>query len=58
MAGASSYLPDRYQGIDRESYAYKMLASMGWQEGDGLVRRRSTGKSCAFASERFVSGTL
>ena len=27
-----------FQGIDRSSSAYKMLASMGWQEGDGLVR--------------------
>lgn len=27
-----------YQGIERDSMAYKLMSSMGWQEGDGLVR--------------------
>ena len=27
-----------YQGIERDSMAYKLMNSMGWQEGEGLVR--------------------
>ena len=27
----------RFQGVDKSSTAYKLLASMGWQEGQGLV---------------------
>ena len=27
----------RYQGVDKTSTAYKLLSSMGWQEGEGLV---------------------
>jgi G-patch domain len=26
-----------YQGVERESMGYRMLASMGWNEGDGLA---------------------
>ena len=26
-----------FQGVERESTAYKLLAKMGWQEGQGLV---------------------
>jgi len=26
-----------YQGIEKDSMAYKLLASMGWKEGEGLV---------------------
>lgn len=26
-----------YQGVDKASAGYKLLASMGWKEGDGLV---------------------
>ena len=29
-----------FQGVDKESAGYKLLASMGWKEGEGLVRRR------------------
>jgi Pin2-interacting protein X1 len=28
----------RYQGVDKQSAGYKLLASMGWSEGEGLVR--------------------
>lgn len=28
---------DMYQGIEKDSTAYKLLASMGWKEGEGLV---------------------
>lgn len=28
---------DMYQGIEKDSMAYKLLASMGWKEGEGLV---------------------
>jgi G-patch domain len=37
-ASGASWGRDVYQGIEKSSAAYKMLASMGWQEGDGLVR--------------------
>lgn len=30
-------LPNMYQGVQKESAGYKLLASMGWREGDGLV---------------------
>ena len=30
--------PVKYQGVDKESSGYKLLAAMGWQEGNGLVR--------------------
>lgn len=26
-----------YQGIERDSMAYRLMSSMGWQEGQGLV---------------------
>ena len=29
--------PVKYQGVDKESSGYKLLAAMGWQEGSGLV---------------------
>ena len=29
--------PVKYQGVDKESSGYKLLAAMGWQEGNGLV---------------------
>ena len=29
--------PIKYQGVDKESSGYKLLAAMGWQEGCGLV---------------------
>lgn len=28
---------DMYQGIEKDSLAYKMMSSMGWKEGEGLV---------------------
>lgn len=31
--GASS----RFQGVDKSSTAYRLLSSMGWEEGQGLV---------------------
>ncbi len=29
--------PVKYQGVDKQSSGYKLLAAMGWQEGSGLV---------------------
>ena len=28
----------KYQGVHKESTGYKMLAALGWKEGEGLVR--------------------
>jgi G-patch domain len=36
--GTGVRFKDVYQGIERDSMAYRLLASMGWREGDGLVR--------------------
>ena len=33
--------PVKYQGVDKESSGYKLLAAMGWEEGSGLVRLAS-----------------
>ena len=33
MSGAT-----RFQGVEKGSTAYKLLAKMGWEEGKGLVR--------------------
>lgn len=30
-----------YQGVNKHSAGYKLLTSMGWKEGEGLVRARS-----------------
>jgi hypothetical protein len=37
-AAAASVLPNLYQGVDKASFGFKMLASLGWKEGQGLVR--------------------
>ena len=29
---------ERYQGVEKHSSGFKLLASMGWKEGEGLVR--------------------
>jgi hypothetical protein len=29
--------PIRYQGVDKASAGFKLLAAMGWKEGEGLV---------------------
>lgn len=28
---------ERYQGVEKHSSGFKLLASMGWKEGEGLV---------------------
>jgi hypothetical protein len=35
---SASELPKLYHGVQKGSFGYKMLATMGWQEGLGLVR--------------------
>ncbi len=30
--------PALFQGVDKASVSYKLLSSMGWKEGEGLVR--------------------
>jgi len=30
--------PALFQGIAKDSISFRMLASMGWKEGEGLVR--------------------
>ncbi len=39
MAAAELYKQDGdyYQGVNKASCGYKLLAAMGWQEGEGLV---------------------
>jgi len=37
MASATD-LPKLYQGVQKQSFGYKMLSTMGWKEGQGLVR--------------------
>jgi len=32
-------MASRFQGVHKESTGYKMLAALGWREGEGLVRR-------------------
>lgn len=34
---ASNAPPPLFQGVDKGSFAYKLLNKMGWQEGKGLV---------------------
>ncbi len=28
----------KYQGVEKHSSGFKLLAAMGWKEGEGLVR--------------------
>ncbi len=32
--------PQLYNGIEKGSLAYKLMSSMGWREGEGLVRKQ------------------
>lgn len=34
---AAAALPNQYQGVNKASFGFKMLATMGWKEGQGLV---------------------
>ena len=33
-------MASRFQGVHKQSTGYKMLAALGWKEGEGLVRAR------------------
>lgn len=44
---AATAQPVKYQGVDKESSGYKLLAAMGWQEGSGLVRGDAAYCACA-----------
>ena len=40
---------ERYQGVDKQSAGYRLMASMGWQEGEGLgaqVRGLESAPAC------------
>lgn len=51
--------PARFQGIDRQSNAYRLLSTMGWKEGEGLVRAaRSCLQSCSIQLLRAVDVRL
>ena len=39
VAPFGSLMASRFQGVHKESTGYKMLAALGWREGEGLVRR-------------------
>lgn len=39
MAAAGVPPPVLFQGIDKGSFGYKLLAAQGWREGEGLVRQ-------------------
>ena len=34
---------ERYQGVEKHSSGFKLLASMGWKEGEGLVKSTPVG---------------
>lgn len=34
----SAVVPPLFQGVAKDSAGYKLLAAMGWREGEGLVR--------------------
>lgn len=36
---AAAEVQPLYQGVDKSSFAYKLLHKMGWSEGQGLVSR-------------------
>ena len=44
-----------YQGVHKASTAYKLLASMGWKEGQGLVRAASQATTRCLACTRLCS---
>lgn len=37
---------ERYQGVEKHSSGFKLLASMGWKEGEGLVSCSPQTESC------------
>jgi hypothetical protein len=34
---ATAAVPQLFQGVDKSSFGYKLLAKTGWKEGEGLV---------------------
>lgn len=34
-----------FQGIDKSSFGYKVLANLGWKEGEGLVSSTASAAS-------------
>ena len=41
---------ERYQGVEKHSSGFKLLASMGWKEGEGLVRCSTSGVAYCLAA--------
>lgn len=41
---------DYFQGVNKTSCGYKLLAAMGWQEGEGLVRMLALARSTMHAN--------
>ena len=44
---------ERYQGVEKHSSGFKLLASMGWKEGEGLVRRSASDIKLRLAAHLF-----
>jgi hypothetical protein len=45
---------ERYQGVEKHSSGFKLLAAMGWKEGEGLV---SVWKTSALLADGLPAAT-